>query len=1031
MHILFKSIAVSGLLATLAYFEFGATQQVAPQAQSDSHHRPRLAAAAEISASASSDRGGENRYDLRSRRILTQVILLIKENYVDPSRIKPYDMLLAALDYVEKTVPEILVDESGAPHRVKVAVGTAEREFDLTINYPWEIGYKLRDVFEFIQDNVSQEQDLKDIEYAAVNGMLSTLDPHSILLKPENFEDMKLATKGEFGGLGISIAIRDGALTIISPMDGTPAARAGLKALDKIVQIGEESTVNMGIDEAVQRLRGKPGTKVSISVLRTGWTEHKKYTMTRAIIKIESVTSEMLSGNVGYIKIKSFQQNTFDDLYSHLGKLKQKTNNKLKGLVLDLRNNPGGLLDQAILVSDLFIAHGPLVITVGEGNKKREEKDATAAGTETELPIATLINGGSASASEIVSGALKNHNRSVVIGQPSFGKGSVQVLYDFKDQSALKLTIAQYLTPGDISIQSVGITPDIALYPGLIDKTGISFFSHAELTREKDLDKHLDRQNANTGLTDAPPTETITYLIDKKSEEPEGEAEAEPAADPNRFTEDFEIKFAKEVVSRAVTADRRRMIENAAPFFKKQEKEVEEKIAKAMGVVGVDWAAGKVAAAEAPVEVSIGMLPPNSKTPSSRIKAGEEVMVQATVKNTGTETLFRVYGVTTSDNPMFDKREFVFGKVDPGQTRTWQMPIKVPKDTYARVDEVKLKLEGITSKSSTGRTVVTIDELPRPHFAYRWQLRDDKAGGNGDGVLDPGEEVEMTVVVRNQGTGTAQDAHVSLKNLAGEAIYIDQGRAKIGTLAPNEEREVSLRFSAKHASDKPAELKLGVVDFALGEQLSEKLLFDLNEGKRGAKVDPKKPFAKITADNTAVLAAARSTSDVVGQVRTGNVFKATSVFRTDKGDYVQVAWDKARIGYVPATSVEWVSADKGPKKVSDVFAHSSPDIKIGDGVRGTRTTTATVGLKGVATSQRAMRDVFIFVNDQKVYFKSASAAHKSEDGQFKQAFDLQLPLKVGTNTVKVFAREDEDTAAIQTFVLFREGETPVAQVSGH
>lgn len=1030
MHFLIKGIAASALLASLAYFEFGKTQPQTATAQLDNRSRPRLAAA-DLSTAPST---GEGRYDLRSRKILTQVILLIKESYVDPARIKPYEMLLAALDYVEKTVPEILVDEAGAPHRVRIAVGTAEREFDLTINYPWEIGYKLRDVFEFIQDNINPEQDLKDIEYAAVNGMLSTLDPHSILLKPENFEDMKMATKGEFGGLGISIAIRDGALTIISPMDGTPASRAGLRALDKIVQIGEESTINMGIDEAVQRLRGKAGTKVQISVLRSGWTESKKFTLTRAIIKIESVTSELLSGGVGYIKIKSFQQNTFDDLYSHLGKLKQKTQNKLKGLVLDLRNNPGGLLDQAILISDLFIAHGPLVITVGEGNKKREEKDATAAGTETELPLVTLINGGSASASEIVSGALKNHNRSVVVGQQSFGKGSVQVLYDFKDQSALKLTIAQYLTPGDISIQSVGITPDVLLYPGLIDKSGINFFSHAELTREKDLDKHLDRQNQNTGLTDAPPTETITYLLDKKPDEPQESEAEDQSVDPNKFVEDFEIKFAKEVLARAVTADRRRMLENAAPFFKKQEKEVEDKISKAMSAVGVDWTAGKPLKADTQqLEVAIEFTTPSSPSggvasKSNRVKAGDEITIRGTVRNTGSEPLHRVYGITTSDNPMFDKREFVFGKIDPGQTRTWQMPLKIPKDTYARVDEVKLKLEGISSAQGTGRAVVTIDELARPHFSYRWQLKDDKAPGNGDGVLDAGEDVEMHVLVRNQGNGAAQDAYVTLKNMAGENIYIEQGRAKLGTLAPNEEKAVVLKFAAKHAGDKPAELKLGVVDFALGEQLSEKLTFDLNASKHPARAEAKKPFFKINADNTRVLAAAAAKVDTLAEAKTASVFKATGLYKTEQGEFVSVSWGENRFGFVPANSGEWVASDKGPKKVSDVFAHSSPDIKIMDGVRGTRTATSTVALKGHATSTRPMRDVFIFVNDQKVFFKSAAQASQDE-GVFKQPFDVQLPLKVGTNTVKVFAREDEDTAAVQTFVLFREGEASVAQVS--
>ncbi|MBI3178673.1 MAG: PDZ domain-containing protein, partial [Deltaproteobacteria bacterium] len=381
-------------------------------------------------------------YDLSAHQTLSRVVILIKENYVDPERIRPYEMFMAALDHIEKTVAEVIVDASQAPRQVTVHVGDNEHVFDLErlggLDQLWEVTLALRDIFRFIQRHITDPAQRREIEYAAINGMLSSLDPHSILLKPESFDEVKLSTKGEFGGLGIVISIRDAALTIISPIEGTPAARAGLKSKDQIVRIGEESTINMGLDEAVNRLRGKPGTKVNIWVLRKGWTEAKRFALTRAVIKIESVASEPLADGIGYLKIKSFQSNTFEDLDAHLERLRQKNGGRLKGLVLDLRNNPGGLLDQAILVSDRFVAEGPLVITVGEGNRKRDVKSAHASGTDADYPIAVLVNGGSASASEIVSGALKNHDRAVVIGQQTFGKGSVQVLYDFKDKSALK-----------------------------------------------------------------------------------------------------------------------------------------------------------------------------------------------------------------------------------------------------------------------------------------------------------------------------------------------------------------------------------------------------------------------------------------------------------------------------------------------------------------------------------------------------------------------------------------------------------------
>ena len=423
-------------------------------------------------------------YDLAAHQTLSRVIYYIKEHYVDPSRVFPKEMFVAAVEEIEKSVPEVLVD--AREHSVAVTVGDQDREFRIdNLDQPWEVAMALRDVFGFLQDKVAEGTELRDIEYAAINGLLSTLDPHSVLLRPESFDDVRMSTKGEFGGLGIVISIRDSRLTVISPIVDTPAYRAGIKAQDKIVKIGEESTVNMSTEDAVTRLRGKPGTKIDIWILRSGWDEPRLFRLQRAIIKIESVTSELLDDGIGYIRIKNFQGNTYDDMVSQLDGLRAKLGGELKGLVLDLRNNPGGLLDQAVAIADHFIASGPLVITVGEGRKKREERSASYIGSETQYPMAVLVNGGSASASEIVSGAIKNLDRGIVVGQKTFGKGSVQVLYDFKDRSALKLTIAQYLTPGDVSIQSVGIQPDIVVNPIMIKEDMVGLSNPTEALEKK------------------------------------------------------------------------------------------------------------------------------------------------------------------------------------------------------------------------------------------------------------------------------------------------------------------------------------------------------------------------------------------------------------------------------------------------------------------------------------------------------------------------------------------------------------------
>ena len=371
----------------------------------------------------------------------------------------------------------------------------------------------MKEIFKFIAQHLQSGKDaeaVRNIEYAATNGMLSTLDPHSMLLDPTMYTEMKMKTRGSFGGLGIVIGIRKGELTVIKPMPGTPAAEAGVKAGDRIVRIDRESTINMMINDAVSRLRGEPDTKVELWIRHANEPDSaaRKVVLTRAIIQTHTVISHMLKNGVGYIKLHdSFGGNSDDELRRAIDDLKSKG---MKALVLDLRNNPGGLLDQAIKVADEFVDSGTIVTTVGYANKQREEKRATQ-GNQPHIPMAVLVNRGSASASEIVAGALKNLDRAVIVGTRTFGKGSVQVLYDNDDGSALKLTIAQYLTPGDVSIQSVGITPDVDL-----DKRHHRQGQRAsgcgatiKRCRESDLDAHLKSNYTKSGDK---PSETIKYL---------------------------------------------------------------------------------------------------------------------------------------------------------------------------------------------------------------------------------------------------------------------------------------------------------------------------------------------------------------------------------------------------------------------------------------------------------------------------------------------------------------------------------------
>ncbi|MBI5419589.1 MAG: S41 family peptidase [Deltaproteobacteria bacterium] len=369
------------------------------------------------------------------------------------------------------------------------------------------------DVLSVIQASYVEEPNVDDLVNGAIKGMLQTLDPHSSYLTPEMLKQVEVETKGSFGGLGIELGVKDGVLTIIAPIEDTPAFRAGLQAGDKIVRIENESTRDMTIMDAVKRLRGEPGTKVTIWISRDGLAEPRSYTITRDIIKIRSVKAKSLGDGIGYIKLNQFQQDTDSELDKAL-QAQTKEKGGLKGLVLDLRNNPGGLLEQAVKVADRFVESGIIVYTDGRVENQKQKWFAHKEGTYTGFPIVVLVNAGSASASEIVAGALQDHGRAILLGAQTFGKGSVQTILPMEDGSAIRLTTARYFTPNGRSIQAKGIAPDLVVSDGRELPEG-----HMGPLRERDIERHLRGEGEGGG---AAPEKARPPAPKEKKEEPSG-----------------------------------------------------------------------------------------------------------------------------------------------------------------------------------------------------------------------------------------------------------------------------------------------------------------------------------------------------------------------------------------------------------------------------------------------------------------------------------------------------------------------------
>lgn len=344
------------------------------------------------------------------------------------------------------------------------------------------------EVMTLIKKNYVDEVKTKDLLTGAIKGMVSSLDPHSSYMPPESFKELQVETKGEFGGLGIQIGVKDSVLTVIAPIEDTPAYRAGIKAGDKIIKIAGESTRNMEIDSAVQKMRGPKGTTIVLTIMREGWNEPKDFTIVRDIIKIKSVKPKLIDSSIGYIKLTQFQESTAADLSTALANLKKEG---MTSIILDLRNDPGGLLSSAVDVTEQFLPPKKLVVYIkGRSGDKIEYETEGDKPYYADIPMVVLVNQGSASASEIVAGALKDWKRAIIIGTQTFGKGSVQSLIPLSDGSGLRLTTAKYYTPNGISIQSIGITPDIIVK--LASKDGKQ--NHT-VVRERDLERHLKNES--------------------------------------------------------------------------------------------------------------------------------------------------------------------------------------------------------------------------------------------------------------------------------------------------------------------------------------------------------------------------------------------------------------------------------------------------------------------------------------------------------------------------------------------------------
>lgn len=950
------------------------------------------------------------KHDLSALDVFNMTLMRIRDAYVDPSRIDPKKMLFQALDSVQFNIPEVLVEAYPERDEVVVMVNDQKQTFSTKdVDSPWRLSGALKRIFRFIEAHMNPGADLAEVEYAAINGMLTTLDPHSVLLDPETAREMDVNTSGKFGGLGIVIRMYERKLTIIRPMKDTPASEAGLQRGDHIVKIDDEPTEHLTLSEAVDRMRGTPNTPVTLWIKRKDVKDILRFDLNRAIIRIESVESRMLDNKIGYIKLKQFSGRSEQEISEAIDELKKQG---AKGWVFDLRSNPGGLLEQAIAVSDLFLDSGTIVTTVG--GREREPRRAERKNTD-HLPMAVLVNGNSASASEIVAGALKNLDRAIIIGATTFGKGSVQVLYDNKDGSKLKLTIAQYLTPGDRSIQSVGIVPDIELHRMLVPQKNDSHNDYLRLLdpsrsyKEKDLEAHLTSRYAKDKEK---PVYQLSYLWELPKRD-ELEEIDEPGMDPREdvdmdddFTEDYEIKLARDLVAGSKKGTRTAMIAAARGLLERHRAKQQEKLAQALRALGVDWSEAPAGHVAPEIETTVAV-------DKQRYNAGEVVEVTGTVVNRGTVPAYQVHARATSDDYVFSDSELVFGKVAPGETRTFTTRVRIPKDTADRVDQLDVAFTQDEGKPITAKPArFRIAALERPVFAYSHQLLDD---GNGDGLVQKGESHRLRMTVKNTGRGASGDTTALLRNASGDGVILEKARFELGTLAPGESKTVEFDFDiTEQLREEEVVIEMTVYDNELRESVVEKLRYSV----AGASAGPAAAsgYARVTSGDTPVYEGASASSGVIATAKVGSGFPITG----QQGGWYRVELESGRPGFIADANVTRSRSKPSSSALTPKWQVTPPSISV---TNPSYTTAAPVySLSGVVNDDTHVEDVYVFVSNyadkvenKKVYYHSNRKGARQDTLEFS----TEVPLWPGTNRITVVARENDDVKSTYTFFVLR------------
>lgn len=765
-------------------------------------------------------------------KLFDDLALSLKTYYLDPQRVQPRALMRKALSALENAVDEIYVEDSNPDKPIvsvhlnsKVSVHSLAGIDDLD-----DAVFMLKSLFGFIQKNYRGELGVGNIQYAVANGFLSGLDPHTLVFNPKEFQEFSVHIEGEIFGVGMYVGTRDGKLTVIQVLKGTPAEQAGFRKDDTITKINDESTINMTVTEAVNKIRGPRKSKLTLTVKRTSRSDPSKVEtipidVYRDRVVIKSVESTLINdwegpgvgakdSPVGYVSVTNFDNHTTRSLREHLAKLKAANDdNSLSGLILDLRGNSGGLLRQAIEMSDLFLNKGDIVIQASQGqilHKDQADKQPT---DEPDYPIVLLSDRGSASGAEIVIGALQKNDRGIVLGTRTFGKGSVQQLHRLESAQGaqLKITVSEYLIPGNISIQENGVVPDISAQPVTLpsDPTAgrINLFPRDRGLSEKDYDRHLISQFAK----DEQPSFTMKYLHDPEKYDPDHDpfvtGDLQPTKDKLVGTALAFLGLMQDDYRRSV------LLEKKKDKVEAIEARLFHEVVERLGSLEINWENGTNSETKnATLQIETKRIEEPSGDEEDPVPV-KKLLVTASLTNQSDQPLYRVKGITHSDYFLYKNYEFLFGKVKPGETIERSVRMRLPYFPHPRNDLLEVQLSGDDDEVFLTQTSsVESKNIGRPRFAFKAGLFDNKTN-QALTQLQPGVEASLRVKVKNVGDAPAHKGVVILRNSTGRQVFLERGRIEFTELEASHETEAELTFSVR--SGKPVseyEFELGVVD---------------------------------------------------------------------------------------------------------------------------------------------------------------------------------------------------------------------------